>query len=174
MGNVGNASPAADGVPVLLALQADVELASATGVRRLPLSAFITGNRTTARHPDELVTAIHVPDDGSAASSAFLKLGSRSSLVISIVMVGGALRVDADGAVTRASIAVGACSPVARRLASLEARLVGSHVADDDAWSVGLDDIADLSPIDDVRGTAVYRSEAAVVLVQLLLDELRR
>src|SRR6202451_3496704 len=74
-GNLCNASPAADGVPPLLALDAEVEIASRAGTRRMPLAAFITGNRRTMLMPGELVVAIHVPEPAHPAKSAFLKLG---------------------------------------------------------------------------------------------------
>ena len=85
-GNLCNASPAADGVPCLLALDAEIEIASPTGRRRLPLGQFITGVRRTALAPGELVVAIHVPRPRHEARSAFLKLGARRYLVISIAM----------------------------------------------------------------------------------------
>ena len=78
-GNLCNASPAADGTPNLLALDAVVELASARGARRVPIGQFVTGNRRTVRGADELVTGIFVPSplEGTAARSTFEKLGSR-------------------------------------------------------------------------------------------------
>jgi len=104
-GNLCNASPAADGVPPLLVLDAEVELASLRGSRRLKLAQFIQGNRRTARAPDELLVALHVPAARAEARSVFLKLGARSHLVISIVMVAA----DASG-----RVAIGSCSEVAR------------------------------------------------------------
>jgi CO/xanthine dehydrogenase FAD-binding subunit len=172
-GNVCNASPAADGVPVLLSLDASVELTSAHGQRRQPIAEFITGNRATERRPDEFVTAVHTPDDGSTTRSAFLKLGSRSSLVISIVMTAGAIGVDDGGVVESVALSVGACSAVAIRLTTLEGRLLGVNVHDDDAWAISTEDLAEISPIDDIRGSAEYRQHAAEVLVQRLLDRLR-
>ena len=106
-GNLCNASPAADGVPPLLVLDAEVELASLRGTRRLKLSEFILGNRRTARVKDELLVAIHVPEALARSPSVFLKLGSRAHLVISIVMV-------AANAAGR--VAVGSCSEAARLL----------------------------------------------------------
>ena len=124
-GNLCNASPAADGVPALLALEAEVELRAHAGIRRVPLAAFLVGSRRTARRADELVTAILVPRWGSGARSTFCKLGARRYLVISIVMVAATLEAGADGTVARAALAVGACSEVAQRLAGLEAKVVG-------------------------------------------------
>ena len=91
-GNLCNASPAADGVPALLALGAEIELLSAAGARRLPLGDFILGPRQTALRADEILAAILVPKPQGAATSAFLKLGARKYLVISIVMAAGVAR----------------------------------------------------------------------------------
>ena len=93
-GNLCNASPAADGVPPLLALDAGVELISNAGMRRMPLADFIVGNRKTLRKPDELLTAILIPRMLEDAPSAFLKLGARRYLVISIAMVAVVIQVD--------------------------------------------------------------------------------
>ena len=124
-GNVCNASPAADGLPNLMALDARVELASADGRREIPVGEFVIGNRRTVRRPDELVTAILVPEPTATARSTFLKLGSRAYLVISIAMVAAVVDVGGDGRVARARIVVGACSEVPARIEAAEARLVG-------------------------------------------------
>ena len=94
-GNVCNASPAADGMPALLALGAEVELQSAAGSRRLPLDDFVLGSRRTARRADELVSALHIPARAAGARSVFLKLGGRRYLVISITMVAVLIELDA-------------------------------------------------------------------------------
>jgi CO/xanthine dehydrogenase FAD-binding subunit len=164
-GNLCNASPAADGAPCLLAMDAEVELASAEGRRRLRLDAFLLGNRHTALRPDELVTAILVPRRRGRTRSSFLKLGSRRYLVISIVMVAFVVELDGGGRVARAGIAVGACASTARRLAALERRLVG-HTPEDLASLVSADDASALAPIDDIRGSAAYRRDAVQTLLR--------
>ncbi len=167
-GNLCNASPAADGVPGLLALDAEIELAGRAGSRRVALAEFITGNRRTTLAPGELVVAIHVPRPVHPAHSAFLKLGARRYLVISIVMAAATIEI-ADGKVARARVAVGACSAVARRLPLLEAALAGAPVGPDLGNLVHPGHIGGLSPIDDVRGSAAYRNEAAMVVLRRLL-----
>jgi CO/xanthine dehydrogenase FAD-binding subunit len=167
-GNLCNASPAADGVPCLLALDAEIEIAGSVGRRLLPLRQFITGVRRTALAQDELVVAIHVPRPGNEARSAFLKLGTRRYLVISIAMAAATLEI-ADGRVASARIAVGACSPVAERLPNLEAALVGAPLDTRLADRVEVAHLAPLSPIDDVRGSAAYRSDATVTVLRRLL-----
>jgi CO/xanthine dehydrogenase FAD-binding subunit len=172
-GNLCNASPAADGIPPLLALDAEVELAAAEGIRRLPLAEFVRGNRLTARRPDQLLTAILVPRPrASRATSCFLKLGARRYLVISIAMVAVCLEVGGDGRIVRARIAIGACSEVARRLPAAEAALAGVPLGPALAERIRPDHLAALSPIDDVRGSAAYRQDAALTLVRRAVGEL--
>jgi CO/xanthine dehydrogenase FAD-binding subunit len=171
-GNLCNASPAADGVPPLLALGAEVELQSVRGIRRLPLGEFVLGNRRTACRPDELVTAVLVPRWDGRARSTFLKLGARRYLVISIVMVAAVAELAGDGTIARAAVAVGACSAVAQRLARLERELAGHRLAPGIGALVTAEHLAPLAPIDDVRGTAAYRLDAAATLVARALERL--
>jgi len=170
-GNVCNASPAADGMPALLALDAEVELQSAAGSRRLPLDRFVLGSRRTARRPDELVSALHLPARNATARSAFSKLGGRRYLVISISMVAAMVELDGAGRVAHAAVAVGSCSAVAQRLPALEARLLGGNAAAL-ADCVAPDDLAPLTPIDDVRGSGAYRLDATATLVRRALESL--
>jgi len=167
-GNLCNASPAADGVPPLLVLDTQVELASSTGTRHLPLSKFLIGVRQTALAEGELMTGLLVPEPPAGSAGRFSKLGSRRYLVISIVMVAALLRLDDQGRIDVARIAVGACSPVAQRLAALEASLFGQRPQD---VSITPDHLAPLSPIDDVRGTAAYRVEALREMLSRLIRE---
>jgi CO/xanthine dehydrogenase FAD-binding subunit len=167
-GNICNASPAADGIPPLLALDAELELVSATGLRRIPLEQALIGPRKLATVPGEILLAIHIPAAALTGRSAFRKLGARSHLVISIVMAAVHLVVDA-GTIRRASVAVGSCAPTARRLRGLEQSLIGVALT-----GVRIDpDLVRpaLSPIDDIRATAAYRSGAAVTLLDRLIAE---
>ncbi len=170
-GNLCNASPAADGIPPLLTLDAAVELASAGGTRRLPLADFILGNRRTARRPDELLVAIRVPKSGQGARGTFLKLGARRYLVISIVMAALVLETERNE-IMAARVAVGACSAAARRLPALEAALVGQPLVSGLGRLVEDAHLEPLTPIDDIRGTAVYRRDAARTLIARGLDAL--
>jgi len=154
-GNLCNASPAADGVPPLLTLDASVEIASPRGQRSIPVAEFITGNRKTVLAADELVTT-------------FLKLGARAYLVISIVSVAAAVHVGDDGHIAGARIAVGACSAVPQRLIQLEHDLAGAPAADAIRIVVA-GHMAALHPIDDVRGSADYRRRAALVVTRRAL-----
>ncbi len=175
-GNLCNASPAADGIPPLLALDATVELASAAGRRELPLAQFVLGNRRTALRADELLIAVRVPARSARARSVFLKLGHRRYLVISIAMVAAVLDFDAAARVSYCGVAVGACSAAAQRLPALEAALLGA--ARDElsarvrAALAAPDALAPLAPIDDVRGTRAYRLEAVRGLIERAVTEL--
>jgi CO/xanthine dehydrogenase FAD-binding subunit len=168
-GNLCNASPAADSVPPLLTLDAEVELVSAVGTRRVSLADSIVGNRKTVRRPDEILANVIVPRTDDAAS-AFLKLGARRYLVISIVMVAAVVKTDNAGRVTDARIAVGSCSAVARRLTLLERALVGVLARNGLGATTLAEHLAQLSPIDDVRATATYRNDAALTLVGRVLE----
>lgn len=162
-GNLCNASPAADGVPALMVLDAEVELRSQSETRHLPLREFILGNRRTASRPGEMFTAIRVPKGSATGSSSFFKLGARRYLVISIAMAAARIVVR-DGVIEDAAISVGACSAVAQRLDALESVLRGAS-AESASGIVEDRHLAGLQPIDDVRGSAEYRRAAAREIV---------
>ena len=170
-GNLCNASPAADGIPPLLALDAEVELASVEQVRRMPLAAFITGYRKTALAKDEILSAVLVPKTFGDAHSSFVKLGARRYLVISIIMVAALVRRGENGRIADARVAVGAASAVAQRLHALETDLRNSPPDVRPSSIVAKRHLLGLSPIDDVRATAAYRSDAAFHLIGGALDE---
>jgi CO/xanthine dehydrogenase FAD-binding subunit len=171
-GNLCNASPAADGLPNLMALDARVELMSTSSVREVRAGDFVVGNRRTVRRADELVTAVYVPLPGKAARSTFLKLGSREYLVISIAMVAAVIDFADDGRIAAARIVVGACSEVPQRIEAAEARLVGRAPSPSLVDEIVASDLSGLSPIDDVRATAGYRRQVALTLVRRAVAEL--
>ena len=171
-GNICNASPAADAIPVLLTLDAVVNVASAGGESRVPISRFILGNRRTVLAPGEMVTGLAIPKPALPARGTFLKLGARKYLVISIAMAAAVIEHDAGGKVAAARIAVGACSEVARRLAELEADLAGHPVSADLGNVAEARHLDALAPIDDIRGSAEYRRDAALIAVRRCLAEL--
>lgn len=171
-GNFCNASPAADGIPPLLTLDAQVELASARGSHSMGLEKFIMGNRKIRIATDEIVTGLRIPKPANPATSTFLKLGARKYLVISIVMVAAVVERNPDGTVAAARLAVGSCSTAAKRLRLLERALKDqplnrrlSEIPEDSHLSI-------LSPITDVRATEAYRQEAALTLIARALGEL--
>jgi CO/xanthine dehydrogenase FAD-binding subunit len=169
-GNLCNASPAADGTPALLAMDASVVLCSARGERTLPLEQFVLGNRRTARAGDELVVAVRVPARSARARSAFAKLGGRRYLTIAVTTVAVAIDIDPNGAIVAAGAAVGSCSAAARRLPALEQRLVGAAAHGDLAALFDPIDLAPLAPIDDPRASAAYRLDATATLLRRALQ----
>ena len=155
-GNLCNASPAADGIPPLLTLDAEIEVAGPLGVRRQALCDFLTGVRKTTMTSAELVIALHIKMPPTHTTSAFEKLGARKYMVISIAMTAVIIGLDETGYIDYARIAVGSCSPVAQRLLSLEADIIGLKISD---VCVHLSHLEPLSPISDVRASNEFRSE---------------
>lgn len=169
-GNLCNASPAADGVPPLLALDAEVEIASATGSRHVPLDRFMVGYRRTDLNKGELLSAVRIPAAAVAGTSAFEKLGARKYLVISIVMAAARLAKDDAGIIRQARIAVGAAAETARRLIRLESALTGLAAGTRPSAILQPVHLEGLSPITDVRASAAYRLDAGLELVSRALD----
>ena len=153
-GNICNASPAADAVPNLMTLDAEVKLKSLRESRSLPLEEFILGNRKTARKADEFVSGIFIPRPGENAVGNFEKLGTRSYLVISIVMVGVVVELNEEDEVMELKVAVGSCSPVAKRLRLLEEDVVGQKL---NSIEIQPRHLESLQPIDDIRASASFR-----------------
>ena len=161
-GNICNASPAADSVPNLMALEAKVQLMSVKETRIIPLEEFILGNRKTARKRDEFVTGLIIPHPGKDARGNFEKLGSRAFLVISIAMVGVVAKLNEPGEIENLNVAVGACSAVSQRLYLLEKEAKGQKLQDLEIKPLHIEN---LEPIDDIRGTAAYRNAVIPELV---------
>ena len=159
-GNVANASPAGDTLPVLAAADASVELASAAGRRQVPFTAFYTGYRQSVARPDEVIVAFHVPT--IRGRQWFRKVGTRAAQAISKVVVAGV-------AGNEPRLAIGSVAPTVVRLTKTEAALAaGTPIAD--AQRVMLDEIA---PIDDIRSTAAYRRQVAMNLLAQFWQETR-
>lgn len=172
VGNLCNASPAADGVPPLLTLDASVELVSKNNKRLLPLSEFVLGNRKTALHNGELVSAILIPKQSAKGQSTFIKLGARKYLVISISMVAARMVCDERNVITDLALSIGSCSLVAQRLPELEQQLVGEQASSGLIDRVSKKHLKLLAPIDDVRATKQYRADASLELLRRALASL--
>jgi CO/xanthine dehydrogenase FAD-binding subunit len=153
-GNLGTASPAGDALPPLLIERAEVEVASARGARRLPLTEFLVGPKQNALAEDELIAAVHVEPSG--APQTFMKVGPRNAMVIAVCSL--ALTVDREREELRASF--GSAGPVAG--------FVLAPLADVESFPEQV--AAAASPIDDVRGTAAYRRHALRVLARRALE----
>jgi carbon-monoxide dehydrogenase medium subunit len=165
-GNIAQASPSAEVVPALVALDAALELRSAAGTRLVPVSAFATGPHRTVRRPTELLHEIVVPRPGAGRGAAYLRFTPRRAIDIAIVNVAVSLRVSPDGTYTDSRIALGAVAPTVIRSPAAEAALDGQRASDTVLRRVSELAAADARPIDDVRGSAAYRRGLVAVLVR--------
>jgi CO/xanthine dehydrogenase FAD-binding subunit len=162
-GNLGTASPAGDALPPLYAADAEVELESARGTRRMPIADFITGPKRNALADDELIAAVLVTPPGGPEQ--FAKIGTRNAMVIAVCSL--ALRMS-EG---RVAACIGSAGPTPIRAREAEAFIAGER-----DWSDGV--LAHFGrlvaqaaqPIDDVRGTAAYRRHALAVLARRTLS----
>ena len=175
-GNLCNASPAADTVPVLLTMDARVTLQGPAGSRELPLDLFILGPRRTALGPAEILTAITVPRFVPRTASVFLKAGRRKAMEISLCAVAVRVTLLPDNSADVA-IGLGAVAPRAFRPAGAEALLRGQTLTPELIRRAGSRAAEECSPISDVRGTAEFRrmlveamTERAIIRC---LDQLR-
>jgi len=165
-GNIANASPAADVVPVLLTLDATVTSVGPEGERTLPLDDFLVGPGQTARRPGELLTTIRFPALPGRSATAFLKAGRRKAMEISVVCVAARLTLDQTGErCVHARIALGAVAPTTWRARAAE-RVLEGHVPTPDALQdAGRLAGAECHPISDVRASARYRAHLVETLV---------
>jgi CO/xanthine dehydrogenase FAD-binding subunit len=170
-GNLANASPAADTPPALLAHAAEVSITGSEGTRVIPVDDLLVGYRTTALAPTELITAVRLPEPPGEAGSAFLKLGVRRAMEISVVCVAASLSLGPDGSIIAAGVGLGSVAPTAIRPRSAEAVLVGNHPTPDVFAGAGAAAGDEASPIDDLRGGAEYRRAMVPVLVRRALDK---
>lgn len=169
-GNVCYASPAADLVPPLLTLDAEVVLAGRDGTRVVPLAEFYTGVRQTVRRADELVTEIRWPALPPRSANPFYKLGLRKGDAIAVVAVAVAVTAD-GGSCSRARIALAAVAPVVKRAQEAEAMLVGETLAPAVIGEAARKAAEECSPIDDIRASAAYRRHAVEVLTRRLITQ---
>lgn len=158
VGNVVNASPAADLLPGLLVHEAVIHLARRGGERALPIEQFILGRRRTARDPREIATRISMAPVPEGSGEAFVKVGRRRAMEVSIVAVAVRLTSDpSSGTISNARIAVGAASAVPYRAAAAEQLLLGQHPSNELFQEAGRAALEGADPIDDVRASRRYR-----------------
>jgi xanthine dehydrogenase small subunit len=175
-GNLGTASPIGDGPPALLALDAEVVLASSDErgehvTRRIvPLAGYFLGYRKTARAPNELIEAIRIPRPFYAIQR-FYKVSKRKLDDISSVAGAFCIDRDEDGRVSRARLAFGGVAATPVRLTEIEARLVGRHLAPSDVEELARDAAQSVTPIDDHRASARYRRAMVASLLRKLAHD---
>jgi CO/xanthine dehydrogenase FAD-binding subunit len=178
-GNLGTASPAGDALPPLYVSDAEVELASTNGTRRVPVVEFITGPKRNAMRPDELIAAFHIPR--AEGPQQYAKIGTRNAMVIAVCAFGLALRQERK----RVGACLGSAAPTPVRAREAE-EFIESMLDWDSRGEIGDSELRRFgelvgeaaSPISDVRGTAAYRTHAVGVLARRTLgwawDEYRR
>ena len=164
-GNICTASPAADTPPALMALDAQVTFTGPNGQRTMPLADFVVGYRQTALGPGDLVTAIRIPIPRRRSGSAFIKLGVRRALEISIACVATRVDLADDGSIAGVGIGLGSVAPTTVRAPEAEQQLIGLRPGSDEFTAAGAAALAACRPIDDVRASADYREAMVPVLV---------
>jgi CO/xanthine dehydrogenase FAD-binding subunit len=160
-GNIANASPAGDSLPVLLALEAVVHARSVRGEREVPFTALFRGYRDLTLEPDELIAAVSLPPPPARAKQFFRKVGTRRAQSISKVVLSGLLRTGRDGRVDVARVALGSVAPVTLRAARAERALLGARASKATAAAARAALLEDIAPIDDIRSDRGYRREVA-------------
>ena len=164
VGNLCNASPAADGVPALIAAGATARIAGPDGGRDLPVEEVATGPGQTALAEGELVASLFLPTPVPRSGDAYLRFIPRSEMDIAVVGAGVALTLDGDGRCTAARVALGAVAP--RAVLVDAAALVGSRLEEEALRALAAAAAGACRPIDDKRGTAAYRTRVAGVLAR--------
>jgi carbon-monoxide dehydrogenase medium subunit len=165
-GNLGNASPAGDSLPPLLVHNAAIVLASPVGARRLPLLDFLLGPGKTDLLPGEIIHHVDIEPLPAGAGAVFLKLGNRQGMAVSVASAAVWLRLDQQGLVQEARIALGAVAPTAVRCPAAESFLSGKILDPVCAQEAAKLAVQASAPIDDVRGAAAYRRHVVQVLVK--------
>lgn len=169
-GNIGCGSPAADLVPPLLSLDAEVELASSTGARRIALADYFIGYRKDVRRADEVIASVRLPAPPPGNVNAFYKLARRKGDAITVVgiAVSAAMR---EGTCASARIALGSVSPYPMRARKAEALLEGRRPSLALIEEAAEQAMRECAPIDDIRATAAYRAKMVKVLTRRLLTQ---
>jgi xanthine dehydrogenase small subunit len=157
-GNVANASPAGDALPVLLAADAAVVLRSAAGTRRVPMTTFYTGYRQTVASPDELIVSFEIP--AVKGRQWFRKVGTRAAQAIAKIVVAGVWE-------KQPRLAMGSVAPTPLRLSHTEQALGGGASMAEAQETLQ----REIAPIDDLRSTAEYRRQVAANLLRQFWDE---
>ncbi len=165
VGNLMNASPAADAVPAMIAAAVEVSIQGPDGVRRMAVETIPTGPGQTALTRGELITAVHIPARGRQGGDAYQRFIPRSEMDIAVVGCGVNLRLE-GGKVAEARVALGAVAPTALLVAQAAQAIIGTSLDEAALQALSTATIAACAPIDDKRGTAKFRKHVAGVLVR--------
>jgi CO/xanthine dehydrogenase FAD-binding subunit len=170
-GNIANASPAADGVPALMAHDAEIELTSRKGSRRVALDRFYHGYKKTERRHDELITAIRVPVPARGWRGYYRKVGARRAQAISKTLLAGRILLGKDRIVEDIRLIFGSVAPHTLRAFRTEGLLRG-HALSREAINEAVRALQDeISPIDDIRSDAAYRRRVSANLLRDFLAQ---
>lgn len=168
-GNIANASPAGDSLPVLMALDAIVHVRSLAGERTIPFASIYRGYRDLTLSPAELITAVEIPFVPAKTVQFFRKVGTRRAQSISKMVMAGVLRLGRDGRVEHARIALGSVAPVTLLAGRAAESLIGARPSRAAAARAREALMSDIAPIDDIRSDREYRlAVAGNVLEQFL------
>jgi len=171
-GNLASASPAADGAAALMALDADVVLASIHGERRVPLTQFFTGYRATRRAEDEVIVRVEFTLPRTGAHQVWRKVGTRAAQAISKVALAAVAEVE-RGRGVRSGFGMASVAPVTVSLPTVRALGLAPSLASVSDEELDAATRRDIAPIDDLRSTAAYRAYVASALVKGFFRELR-
>lgn len=169
-GNIANASPAADTPPVLLVYDAELEIVSGSGARRVPYAEFHRGYKKMDLGPGELIARVHLPartdvPNDSGRREYYRKVGTRRAQAISKVCFAGTIQVE-NGAVQDVRIALGSVAPTVIRAYDTEETLRGQPLDADTVAAAERTLQSEIAPIDDIRSTARYRARVAANLLR--------
>lgn len=170
-GNIATASPAADGVAALAALDAEIVVRSARGERRIPIAALQTGYKASSRAPDEIIVAVDIALPAAGSSWIWRKVGARRAQAISKVALAGIAEVQ-NGAVTRIGLGMASVAPVTALLPKTRALALSRPLADLTPDAIDGAVAEDIAPIDDVRSTREYRIHCAKAVTRGFLRQL--
>ncbi|MFQ5411432.1 MAG: FAD binding domain-containing protein, partial [Phycisphaerae bacterium] len=168
-GNLASAVPCADLPPILMVMNASVELWSPTGERVIPIDSFFVGPRQTVRRDDEVLTVIVVPEPPARFGAAYARFALREGNAIAVAGVAAGLRMNEDGTVREARVALGAVSPIPKRVPAAGDCLIGEMISDRSLDDAAAEATHAADPISDIRGSADYRREVVGVLTRRAL-----
>jgi CO/xanthine dehydrogenase FAD-binding subunit len=171
-GNIANASPAADGVPALMAYDAEIELASRSGSRVVPLARFYHGYKQIDRRPDELITAIRLPLPAPGWCEYYRKVGTRRFQAISKTLLAGRILLGMDRMVKNVRLIFGSVAPYTLRAFRTEEFIRGRTLTPEVIEEAARALQGEISPIDDIRSDAAYRRRVSANLLRDFLSTL--
>jgi len=170
-GNIANASPAADTIPPLLVIDADIHLMQISGERTIPLDDFLVSAGKTQLLPGELIHSVSFQPLTGAWGVAFMKLGKRNGMAISVVSAAAAIKLSPDGKISKARLCLGSVAPRVVRSHKAEERLIGQSPKPQILVQAARSCLEDIAPIRDIRSSAEYRNHSAVIIARRVLEQ---